>query len=314
MRVPASVSHPTGDAPATRSGVKAHPAASSAAQVTADLVALTKPRIVVMVLVTTLVGYQAGLASPPDWPRLLHLLLGMALAAGGTLALNQYLERHVDALMERTRCRPLPAGRLEPGTALVFGGAVTVLGIADLGLSLGPAPAEVTAATSLLYLFVYTPLKRRTPLCTLVGAVSGALPPLTGWVEAGAGIGVGAWALVAIMLLWQLPHTLAIGQLYRDDFARAGICTLPVVDGEGKWTGRCMALSSLLLVVVSVVPALVGLAGGTYLTGAALAGATLVSVGIQQAITPTAPGARRVLRATLLYLPILLGLLAYDRP
>src|SRR5216683_921999 len=197
-------------------------------QVASDLVALTKPRVVIMVVVTTLVGYDAGLPGSPDYVRMVHLLIGTLLAAGGTLALNQYWERGVDARMERTRNRPLPDGRLQPLEALLFGAVLTILGVAYLAALVGVAVALLTAATAILYLFVYTPLKLRTALCTLVGAVPGALPPVTGWVAARDDVTIGAWVLFAILFLWQLPHTLAIARLYREDYARAGVRVLPV--------------------------------------------------------------------------------------
>src|SRR2546425_7098758 len=191
-------------------------------QVASDLVALTKPRVVVMVLVTTLVGYHTGLTGSPDYLRMIHLLIGTLLAAGGTLTLNQYSERDVDARMDRTRMRPLPDGRLQPLEALAFGAAATALGVAYLAACVNALAACLTAATVVLYLFAYTPLKLRTPLCTIVGAVPGALPPVTGWVAAREDVAVGAWVLFAILFLWQLPHTLAIAPPYRDDYARAG--------------------------------------------------------------------------------------------
>src|SRR5262247_2721669 len=207
-------------------------------QVAADLVALTKPRVVVMVLVTTLVGYYVGLSGAPDDARMLHLLIGTLLAAGGTLALNQYWERDVDARMERTRTRPLPDGRLSPLEALAFGGAITLLGIGYLAAFVNGLAAVVTSATVVLYLFAYTPLKLRTALCTVVGAVPGALPPVTGWVAAREDLGLGAMLLFGILFLWQLPHTLAIARLYQEDYARAGVQVLPVVDASGTSTDR----------------------------------------------------------------------------
>src|SRR6266851_2641181 len=171
-------------------------------QVVSDLVALTKPRVVIMVLVTTLVGYDVGLTGSPDYVRMLHLLIGTLLAAGGTLALNQYRERDLDARMDRTRARPLPAGRLQPLEALLFGVALTLLGTAYLAALVGALAALVTAATAILYLFAYTPLKQRTALCTLVGAVPGALPPVAGWAAARGDVALGAWVLFGILFLW----------------------------------------------------------------------------------------------------------------
>jgi protoheme IX farnesyltransferase len=282
-------------------------------RVMSDLVALTKPRVVLMVIVTTLVGYWVGLTGAPEWARLLHLAIGTALAAGGTLALNQYWERDVDARMERTRLRPLPDGRLMPLEALVFGGAVTGLGIVYLAALVGVGSAVVTLATFALYLFAYTPLKLRTSLCTIVGAVPGALPPVTGWMAAREDASVGAWVLFGILFLWQLPHTLAIARLYRDDYARAGVRLLPVIDPEGASTERQIVTGCLALLGVSLLPTLLGLAGPVYFTGALLLGLGFVVLGAHQMLAPSLAGARRVLFASLLYLPALLALLALDK-
>ena len=277
-------------------------------RVLTDLVALTKPRVVLMVLVTTLVGYYVGLTGAADWARLLHLALGTALAAGGTLALNQYWERDVDARMERTRARPLPDGRLMPLEALAFGGAITALGIAYLAAFVGVAPALVTLATFALYLFAYTPLKLRSPLCTIVGAVPGALPPVTGWLAARDEAGVGAWILFGILFLWQLPHTLAIARLYRDDYARAGVRVLPVIDPHGTSAERQIVTGCLALLGVSLLPTLIGLAGGVYFVGALVLGVAFVVAGARQARVRSLSTARWVLFASLLYLPVLLAL------
>jgi len=282
-------------------------------RVLGDLVVLTKPRVVLMILVTTLVGYYVGLNGAPDWARLLHLAIGTALAAGGTLALNQYWEREVDARMERTRGRPLPDGRLMPLEALVFGAVITALGIAQLAAFVGVAAAAVTLATFALYLFAYTPLKLRSALCTIVGAVPGALPPVTGWLAARDDAGAGAWILFGILFLWQLPHTLAIARLYRDDYARAGVRLLPVIDPDGSSTERQILTGCLALLGVSLLPTLIGLAGGIYFTGALALGIGFIVLGARQAIAPSLGGARRVLFASLLYLPALLALLAFDK-
>jgi protoheme IX farnesyltransferase len=288
-------------------------AARDRRQVITDLVALTKPRVVVMVLVTTLVGYYMGLTGPADWGRVLHLVFGTLLAAAGTLALNQYWERDVDSRMERTRGRPLPEGRLQPLEALAFGGAITLIGVAYLAAFVNAVVAGVTVTTVVLYLFAYTPLKLRTALCTVVGAVPGALPPVTGWVAARDELGLGAFLLFGILFLWQLPHTLAIARLYRDDYARAGVRVLPVVDGGGTSTERQIVTACLGLLVVSLLPTLVGLAGPIYFLGALLFGLGFSILGVLQALEPTARAARRVLLASLLYLPAILALLALDK-
>jgi protoheme IX farnesyltransferase len=289
------------------------PLARERRRVVADLLALTKPRVVLMILITTAVGYYVGLTGAPDYARFVHLLIGTLLAAAGTLALNQYWERDVDARMERTRVRPLPDGRLAPLEALLFGGTTTLVGLGYLGAFVGSLALLVTAATTGLYLFAYTPLKLRTPLCTIVGAVPGALPPMTGWVAAREDLGVGAWVLFGILFLWQLPHTLAIGRLYRDDYAHAGIRLLPVVDAEGTSTERQIVSGCLALLVVSLLPTLIGLAGPAYFVGAFLLGAAFLALGARQALTPSTVAARRVLFASLLYLPALLALLAFDK-
>jgi protoheme IX farnesyltransferase len=282
-------------------------------RVAADLVALTKPRVVVMVLVTTLVGYYVGLNGTPDYVRMLNLVMGTLLAAGGTMALNQYRERDVDAMMDRTRMRPLPDGRLQPLEALLFGGAVTIVGLVYLAACVNLLSAAVTAATVGLYIFAYTPLKLRTALCTIVGAVPGALPPVTGWVAARDDLSLGAWVLFGILFLWQLPHTLAIGRLYARDYARAGVRVLPVVDGDGASTERQIVTGCLALLAASLLPTLIGLAGAVYFTGALVLGVSFAIVGAMQALAPSSAAARRLLFASLLYLPALLALLAFDK-
>jgi protoheme IX farnesyltransferase len=282
-------------------------------RVLSDLVALTKPRVVLMVLITTVVGYYVGLAGGAEYGRLAALLVGTALAAGGTLALNMYWERDLDGLMARTRLRPLPEGRLAPLEALLFGSALTVVGLAVLLVGAGWLAAAVVAATFVLYVFAYTPLKVRTAFCTLVGAVPGALPPVAGWAAARDDVSLGAWVLFGILFLWQLPHTLAIAQLYREDYARAGVRLLPVIDAQGRSTERQILSGTLALLAVSLLPTLIGLAGGLYFTGALVLGAGFVALGAQQALAPSLPRARRVLLASLLYLPVLLALLAFDK-
>jgi len=283
-------------------------------QVTRDLVALGKPRVLLMVLASTLAGYFVALDGPPDLARVIHVLLGTFMAAGGTLALNQYVERDVDALMERTRRRPLPDHRLQPLEALLFAGVLTSAGVTYLAVSVGIAVAGLTLATTILYLGAYTPLKTRSALCMLVGAVPGALPPVTGWLAARGELGLGAAMLFAIVFLWQLPHTLAIALLYRDDYARAGVRVLPVVDAYGTVSDRQIVTSTLALLGVSVLPAAIGLSGTAYLATACVLGLGLLGIGLAHASTPSLASARRVLLATLLYLPLLLAVLAFDRP
>ena len=278
-----------------------------------DYLALAKPRVVLMVLVTTLVGYYLGSAGTPRLGPLLQTLVGTALAAAGTLALNQLVERDVDARMARTRHRPLPDGRLQPGEALVFGAALLAAGLTHLALLVGPLPATVTAAIAVVYLLLYTPLKRVTPLCSLVGAVPGALPPVAGWAAARGTLGAEPWILFAIMFLWQIPHSLAIGRMYRDDYARAGIRVLPVVDRDGASTGVQVVTNCLALLPVALLPTLVGLAGSVYFLVALVLGLGFLWSAIGLARSGSAAAARRLLFASLVYLPALLGVMALDK-
>jgi heme o synthase len=278
-----------------------------------DFCELTKPRIVIMVLITAFVGYYAGSGSVPDYLRLLQLLVGTALAAAGTLTLNQFLERDTDAMMDRTRRRPLPDGRLQPHDALWFGMALTGLGIGYLALTVNALSALVTGSITLSYLLAYTPMKRFSSLCVPVGAVPGALPPVIGWVAARGELSVDAWVLFAIMFLWQIPHTLAIAYLYRDDFAKAGIQFLPVIEPDGESTNRQIIVHCSALLAVSLLPTLIGLAGATYFIVAFVLGIGFLASGVSLVMAPTRLGARRLLFASLIYLPALLLVMALDR-
>jgi protoheme IX farnesyltransferase len=278
-----------------------------------DFVELGKPRLVSMVLITTFVGFYLGSEGGPNLLHLLPTLIGTGLAAAGTLALNQYWERAVDGQMRRTQSRPLPDGRLQPAEALVFSLVLTVAGVLYLAVAVNILAAAVTASTTLSYIFLYTPMKLRTPLCTIVGAVPGALPPVTGWVAARGGFGVEAWVLFTILFLWQLPHSLAIAQLYRDDYARAGIRLLPVVEPDGRSTGRQVVINCLALLVVGLVPTLVGLAGPLYFVAALVFGLAFLGYGIAFARARTAAAARHLLFASLLYLPAILLVMALDK-
>lgn len=278
-----------------------------------DYLALGKPRVVLLVVLTTFVGYYVGATGDLDVVRLIHTLVGTALAAAGTLALNQYLERDLDARMLRTRLRPLPDGRLAPVEGLVFGAMVVLGGLAYLALSVGRGAFLITVTTSVLYLFGYTPLKRVTPLCTVLGAIPGALPPVAGWVAARGELGPGAGVLFAILFFWQLPHTLAIARLYRDDYARAGIRVLPVVDADGASTERQIVLGCLAVHAAALLPTIVGLAGPVYFFGALGLGVLFLACGVAQALQPSPVAARRVVLASVLYLPLLLALMALDK-
>ncbi|HEX9869710.1 MAG TPA: heme o synthase [Candidatus Tectomicrobia bacterium] len=278
-----------------------------------DYLALTKPRVVLMVLVTSFVGFY--LASPGwlNWLLLCHTLIGVALAAGGTLALNQYLERDLDARMLRTKERPLPEGRLQPGEALAFGVAITASGLLYLTLLVNPLSGLVTAVSVGSYLFLYTPLKQKTPLCVMVGAVPGALPPVTGWVAASGGLSLEAWVLFAILFLWQIPHSLSIAVLYREDYARANFQLLPVLEPDGAGTGRQIIVHSLALLAIGLLPTTLQLAGPVYFVTAFVLGTAMVIYGLMLAKSYSSAAARRLLFASLIYLPTLLLVMAIDK-
>lgn len=274
---------------------------------------LTKARLTALVLLTTLVGFYLGWPGAPDLTLLFHTMLGTALVAAGAAALNQLLERDFDALMPRTEDRPLPSGRLQPGTVLVFGVASAVLGLVYLAAEVNALTGILGAITLVSYLFIYTPLKRVTPLNTLVGAVPGALPPLMGWAAARGQVSPGGWALFAILFFWQLPHFLAIAWIYRDQYARAGFVMLPVVDSSGERTRRQAVSQTLALLPFSLCPFLLHLAGPLYLMGALGLGGAMLWFAIRFSRQLTLPAARRLFFMSIIYLPLLLGLMVFDK-
>ncbi len=278
-----------------------------------DYLILTKARITGLVLVTTTVGFVLASSQSVDLGRLVVLLVGVALATGGSAALNQYLEHEIDARMRRTESRPLPAGRMTLSRGLAVGVVLSVVGVIWLVVRINPLTGLLALASSLLYLTVYTPLKTRTPLNTLVGAVPGAIPPVMGWTAVTGRIDVAAWALFGILYLWQFPHFLAIAWMYRDDYARARLPMLPVVDPDGGSTGRQVVLYSLALLPVSLIPTVLGLAGSVYFFGALVAGLVFLGFGLAMTVNRGRASARRLLLASVTYLPILLVLLLVDR-
>lgn len=279
----------------------------------ADYLMLTKPRVAILVLFTVASGALLAAAGSPDWLLLGHTILGTALVAGGASALNQFLERDSDGLMYRTENRPLPAGRLLPMEVLLFGAALGTAGIAYLALVVRqPLAALVAAITFFSYVFVYTPLKRKTTLNTLIGAVPGALPPVIGWVAVRGSFDLEIMSLFMVLFLWQIPHFLAIAWIYREDYGRAGQCMLPVVDRDGSISARQMVGYCLALLPASLMPLLVGRAGPLYLGGAVVLGASFLGVALAFWRVRSPARARGVLRASLIYLPALLGLLLID--
>jgi protoheme IX farnesyltransferase len=289
------------------------PALTLARSTAADYLELTKPRITATVMLTTLVGFVVGSVGTVRVSGLLAVLLGTGLVAAGASTLNMFLERGTDALMLRTRTRPLPAGRLRPAEALAFGAGLTLAGLGALYALSGLAPALVALATWTSYLFMYTPLKTRTSLSTIVGAFPGALPPVIGWAAAREELGPGAYVLFAILFLWQIPHFLAIAWIYRDDYARGGLPMLPVLDREGRLTGRQVVANSLALTLVSIAPVAAGLSGSLYLWGSLLLGAGLVVAAVRMAVARDLPSARGLFVASILYLIGLCTLLLVDR-
>ena len=278
-----------------------------------DLVVLSKPRIVLMVMLTAAAGFW--MASPTGQQTLLlfNTLLGTALVAAGTNALNQVAERDLDALMRRTRMRPLPAGRLSPTVAALFAWLAGVAGIGYLAVTVNLLTAALAAITLLSYVFVYTPLKRHSSASTLIGAIPGALPIVGGWTAATGSLAFAAWALFWIMFLWQLPHFLALGWLYREDYARAQFKMLSSGDSDGRLTFVYASLYAAALVPVSLVPTLLGITGGFYFFGAALLSTGFFIVSSTAARHSSAMNARRLFRSSLAYLPLLLLLMAVNR-
>jgi protoheme IX farnesyltransferase len=278
----------------------------------ADFVELTKPRITSLVLVTAAVGYAIGGVGDFAALRFLLFMAGTALLCAGASALNQYYERDTDALMNRTNRRPLPAGRLRPDEALAFGLGLSAAGLALL-VFVNPLTLLLGALSLTSYVLAYTPLKRVTSLSTVVGAVPGALPPLMGWAAARGSLGAAGWGLFAILFLWQLPHFLAIGWLYRDDYARGGFPMLAVTDRDGSSTGRQAVLYATALLPVTLAAGLLAAAGKGYLWGALVLGVGFLGCAILFAWDRSTGAARRLFFASVLYLPLVLGLMVFDR-
>jgi heme o synthase len=280
----------------------------------ADYLALTKPRISVLVLFTVGAGVLFAAGPEVSFLLLFHAVFGTALVASGASALNQWLEQHTDARMRRTQNRPLPAGRLTPLEVFLFGVALGVGGTAYLALTLpSPLASAVAALTFVLYVAIYTPLKRLTTLNTLVGAVPGALPPVIGWCAVRGEINSEAVALFVILFLWQVPHFLAIAWMYREEYARAGLCMLPGVDPDGRITATQMRLYCLALVAGALMPVFLGAAGAVYVVGSLALGWYFLRPTLAFGREPSTQTARRVLRASLVYLPGLLLVLLLDR-
>ena len=277
-----------------------------------DYLALTKPRITWLILMSTGIGYFFGAKSGWHLLTLFHTMLWTGLLASGTATLNQWFEREADAKMRRTQARPLPSGRMQEEKALLFGLLISAAGFFDLQLGVNPLAALLGAVTLASYLFVYTPLKRQSPHSTTIGAIPGAMPPLIGYAAASGKLTWEAWILFAILFVWQFPHFYAIAWMYREDYERAGIRMLPVVEPDGLSTARRILWCSAALIPISLVPKFLAMTGNLYLVGASIMGLLFVYAGVRVSFDRTRQQARRVLLASVVYLPVLYGLMLFD--
>ena len=274
---------------------------------------LTKPRITFLIVLTAAAGFALASGASIDYSGLLRAMLGIALLSSGIATINQYMERDLDALMRRTANRPLPSGKLLPWEALAFGVGLTVLAEVYLALLVNPLTALLGLTVIAGYLFGYTPLKTRTSLSTMVGAFPGAVPPLIGWAAARGSVGIEAWVLFAILFLWQFPHFLAIAWMYREDYSRAGILMLPVVEPDGRVTAQQIVVYTVLLLPVSLLPTALGISGKVYLGGAIVLGLLFLYSSVRAAFSKSRQEARRLLLASVIYLPLLFILMVLDR-
>jgi protoheme IX farnesyltransferase len=279
----------------------------------ADYLALTKPRLNFLVVATSAAGYYLGAGASIDVGAMAEAVAGTALVAGGAAVLNQLYERDTDALMRRTRMRPLPAGRMVPAEAGIFGTALSAGGLALLAARSNWLSASLALTTLLVYLAVYTPMKRRTSAATLVGAVPGALPALIGWTASHGSVSLGGAALFAIVFLWQIPHFMAIAWLYRDDYGKAGFPMLPVIDPDGVRAGRHAVAYAAALLPVALAPALTGLAGTVYLVSAAVLGVALLLLAIRFWHERSDASARALFFGSITYLPLIWIVLVADK-
>ncbi|HJU57061.1 MAG TPA: heme o synthase [Pyrinomonadaceae bacterium] len=276
-------------------------------------VELTKPRITFLIVLTAAAGFCLGARGGVDYVRFAHAMFGIALLSSGIATLNQYMERDLDALMRRTMTRPLPSGKLSAFEALLFGAGLTLLAEVYLAVLVNPLTAFFGLTVVAGYLFMYTPLKTRTTLSTVVGAFPGAMPPLMGWTAAAGEVTAGAWVLFSILFLWQFPHFLAIAWMYREDYGRAGIRMLPVVEPEGRVTGQQIVAYTLMLLPVSLLPTALGISGRVYLYGAVALGLLFLFSSLSAALSKSRQQARRLLLASVLYLPLLFGLMVLNQ-
>jgi heme o synthase len=279
----------------------------------ADLAELVKARLTLLVLLTTAVGFYLGSESPINYAALFHVVFGTAAAAAGAAALNQWWERRVDALMRRTRTRPIPAGRMQPLQALALGAILSIFGVCYLAIVCNTLSAALTAITVAIYIFAYTPLKRASSANTAVGAVPGAIPPMIGWAAASGRVSAGAWALFAIVFLWQLPHFFAIAWMYREDYSRAGFRMISSDDRTGERSASQSVFFCILLLVIAGLPTFLGIANFVYLAIELLLGGLFITVAMRFLRMRTASAARLLFLASIVYLPLLLGALVLTK-
>jgi heme o synthase len=278
-----------------------------------DLAELVKARLTLLVLFTTAAGFYLGAQSPINYAALFHVVFGTAAAAAGAAALNQWWERKLDALMRRTRTRPVPAGRMRPAEALALGLVLSIFGVGYLAITCNALSATLAAVTILIYIFAYTPLKRASTANTLVGAVPGAIPPMIGWAAARGAVEAGAWSLFAILLLWQLPHFFAIAWMYRDDYSRAGFRMISSDDRSGERSASQSVFFCILLLVIAGLPAFVGVVTMFYLPVELVLGASFIAVAMRFLRMRTAGAARLLFITSIVYLPLLLGALVLTK-
>ena len=278
-----------------------------------DLVELVKARLTLLVLLTTAVGFYLGAEGPTNIASLLHTVFGTAAAAAGAAALNQWWEYKLDALMQRTRSRPVPAGRMRPRDALVLGAALSIFGVGYLAFVCNALSAALAAITIVIYIFAYTPLKRVSTFNTALGAVPGALPPMIGWAAARGTLNAGAWMLFAILFFWQLPHFFAIAWMYRDDYARAGFQMISSEDRSGERSASQSVFFCMLLFIIAGLPAFLGIATVFYLLAELILGAVFLAVAMRFLKTRARADARRLFITSIIYLPLLLGALVLSK-
>jgi protoheme IX farnesyltransferase len=287
--------------------------AASRRRIVSDFAELVKARLTLLVLLTTAVGYYLAAAHPINPSGLFHAVFGTALAAAGAAALNQWWERRLDALMHRTRARPIPAGRMLPRDALILGCLLSLAGVGYLTICCNALSATLAAATILIYIFAYTPLKRVSTFNTLVGAIPGALPPMVGWAAASGRLDPGAWSLFAILFCWQLPHFFAIAWMYREDYARAGFEMISKDDNSGARSASQSVLFCILLLFISGSPAFLKVVNYNYLTAELILNGVFIFAAMRFLRTQQQADARRLFLTSIVYLPLLLAALVFTK-